>query len=244
MMKGSHRAMFRLMVLFVALIASPLLANVRPAPVEAAASITADASRRYVDAIASDAMMGRNTPSRELDSAAQYIADEFARAGLEPFYGSYFHDFNLKRDDLDSGNAFAIDHWMFDLKDDFIPYDFTGSGTVEGQVVFAGYGVSLPDSGYDDYADIDVRGKIVFVVAGEPKRFMATGYSLRTSWFATAKNKMLEAARHGAIAILILPNPHNSRLLRPTGYPWPALYPTTLREEAKLRLHLVDSLAQ
>lgn len=218
-----------------------LRAKVRPAPASAAEIITIESSQSYVDVIASDAMQGRQTPSRELDSAAQYIANEFARAGLEPLHGSYFNEFDLKRDDLGAKNELSIDHRVFTLKDDFIPYEFTGEDSISANIVFAGYGVSLPDSGYDDYEGIDVSGKIVVVVAGEPQRFLANGYSLRTSWFATSKKKMLTAANHGAVALWIIPNPRYSRLMRPTGYPWPAFYPIAQREPLRLRLHEIDT---
>jgi aminopeptidase YwaD len=238
--------MFRSALALALLALAPTVATadgVRPAPARAAQTITVESARRHIEALASDAMMGRNTPSPGLDSAAEYIARELARVGVEPVGGTWFHSFNLKREELDSGNALSIDHRRLELKSDFIPYDFTGVGSVSGDVAFLGYGISLPDSGYDDYAGIDVRGKIVFVIAGEPKRFIPHGYSLRTSPFATARQKMITAAQHGAAAIMILPNPNISRLLRPTGFPWPSLYPSISREAVRLKLDLPDSAA-
>ncbi|HVK39669.1 MAG TPA: M28 family peptidase [Candidatus Kapabacteria bacterium] len=215
--------------------------GVRPAPAAAEATITAGSSRDLVEELASDAMAGRATPSPGLDSAAAFIVRQFERAGLEPVEGSWYHGFDLSREDLDSGNAVAIDQRRFELKADFIPFDFSRSGVAQGSVVFAGYGIAMPDSGYNDYDGIDVRGRVVLVVAGEPKRFQAAGFSLRTSWFATSRQKMLTAARLGAVGILIVPNPTVSRLMRPGGFPWPALYPSMPRE-GRLKLRLDDSI--
>jgi aminopeptidase YwaD len=226
--------------LLLAVVAVASADGVRPAPAAAEATITSEDSRRLIEALASDAMMGRDTPSPGLDSAAELIARELERAGLEPVDGSWFHHFDLMREDLVAGNALSIGERRFELKGDFIPYEFSGRGSVEGSVLFAGYGVSLPDSGYDDYAGLDVRGKIVLVVAGEPRRFAPAGFTLRTSWFATAREKMLAAARHGAAGIMILPNPSTSRLMRPTGFPWPALYPGLPRERS-LKLSTSDT---
>jgi hypothetical protein len=220
------------------LLAAPSLAvaKTRPAPTAAAATITSESSRRHVDLLASDALQGRNTPSAGLDTAAAYIARELARSGVEPLGGAWYHEFDLAREDLDTGNALSIDGRAFDLKTDFVPFDVTASGAAAGPVVFVGYGISLPDSGFDEYAGLDVRGKVVLAVAGEPERFATDRYALRASPFATTRQKMLNAARHGAVAIMIMPNPNASRLMRASGYPWPSLFPSLPRESARLKL--------
>ena len=228
-----------LRTLAIALLATAV-ATAETAPNVAIATITSDDARRHIEALASDAMMGRDTPSRELDSAARYIAERFAEAGLETVAGSYFHELQLKHEDLDTGNALSIDHRRFIIKEHFIPFEFSGTGIASGGVVFAGYGISQPDSGYDDYANIDVRGKVVLVVSGVPRR-LGSGSTLRTPWFATSRHKMRVAASRGAVGILIVANPQSSRLMRPTGHPWPSLYRTFRADEQRLRLHLPDT---
>ena len=70
--------------ILLSLVVAPALHadGVRPAPARAAATITVESARRHVEALASDAMMGRSTPSPGLDSAAEYIAREFVRLGV------------------------------------------------------------------------------------------------------------------------------------------------------------------
>jgi hypothetical protein len=201
----------------------------RSAPAAAASKITPQRSKGHVDLLASDAMMGRNTPSPELDSAARYIAAKFQEYGLEPVNGSYFHEYALKRDRLGTPNSLAIGDRTFELKNDFIPYDFSGSGAPGGDIVFVGYGLSRPDAGYDDYEEIDVRGKIVLAIAGEPKNLhlKEKGFGLPSD--AQPRGKMIQAAKHGAAGFLLMPNPVQYKILRPYGY-WPTFY----RSDAKL----------
>jgi hypothetical protein len=195
----------------------------------AAAAITPAHVRAEIDYIASDALQGRNTPSAGLDSAAEYIARKFAGAGLQPVHGSYFQRFNLNIVSLGDTNELEITtpatREKFALKDDFIPFEGTADRTVEGGVVFAGYGISAPEYLYDDYAGIDVRGKIVFVLRHEPgeedtasvfKGRMATEYS-------NVATKVRQAREHGAIGVLVATDPLNHTNLTPRGFPWPSL---------------------
>ena len=70
--------------------------------------------------------------------------------------------------------------------------------TVEGQVVFVGYGVSAPEFNYDDYAGIDVRGKIVAALYGAPPKLP----SAPGAHFSSSEQKLRMAAEHGAIGFL------------------------------------------
>ncbi len=197
----------------------------RPLPEKATAGMTAERSKQHIDMLASDRMMGRNTPSTELDSAAAYIAASFQAFGLEPVAGSYYNDYRLKREDLGSPTTLKVKGQAFELKSGFIPYEFSPSGKVSGEVVFAGYGISLPDSGYDDYAGLDVRGKIVLVVAGEPARKESRN-GVPAGLDPGPRDKMRTAARNGAVGFMMLPNPTRTRTVRPSGYPWRTLYPS------------------
>jgi hypothetical protein len=181
-------------------------------------------------------MMGRATPSPELDSAASYIAGGFKAAGLVPVKGSYFHTYHLVGTDLGSPDALVADGRRFELKTGFIPYEESGSGHVAAEVVFAGYGVTRADGTYDDYAGIDVARKIVLVVAGSApasKREWA-----REQRESSALEKMINASRHGAVAMLLVDDPTRTRMLAPGGYPWRSFYPGGAQEPLPLRLDL------
>ena len=108
----------------------------------------------------------------------------------------------------------------------FRPFPFSGEGDVAGEVVFAGYGVTAPEYGYDDYADLDVADKIVVVFRREPRPdddqspFDGTE-NTDHAWFQT---KADVAAEHDATALLVVSDP---------AYPTPS---DDLRAEGQLRL--------
>jgi hypothetical protein len=90
------------------------------------------------------------------------------------------------------------------LAQGFEPFGFSASGSAEGPVVFAGYGITAPEYRYDDYAGLDVRGKIVLILRHEPQEFDSESifegrvYSEHSQLFT----KALNARAHGALAIL------------------------------------------
>lgn len=194
-----------------------------PSVEQAVASITPELAQSCVEALASDAMLGRNTPSPELDSAARYIIGRFKAAGVEGVSGSYLHEYYLKQQDLGEKNSLVINNNSFDLRSGFLPFEFSGSGSIVGDLVFVGFGIARDDSSYDDYAGIDVRGKIVVAIAGEP-RMGADSFAMTSGIEVNAREKMRIAAQRGAIGFMLLANPLQSKFLRPAGYPWRALF--------------------
>lgn len=213
-----------------------------PIPAEAAGKITIARAREHVEFLASDRMMGRNTPSRELDQAADYIAAQFRSYGLEPVHGGYFAKYALKRENLDLDSRLQVDSLSFTIKTDFVPCDVSGSGRVEGEAVFVGYGISRPAAGYDDYAGIDVRGKIVVAIAGEPRSLSGNKASWRSAFDAGPRAKMRAAAEHGAVGLLLVINPSVAKSPNPYPYYWPSLYPKLQVSTIPLKLDLPDSV--
>ncbi|MBS1913365.1 MAG: M28 family peptidase [Bacteroidetes bacterium] len=185
-------------------------------PAEAVARMTPLRARTHIYTLASDRMLGRDTPSPELDSAADYITACFRRYGVEPVNGSYAHQYNLVQQDLGSPNRLAIGGRLFALKTQFVPLEFSSSGHAVAEAVFVAYGLSRPDSAYDNYAGVDVRGRIAVAFEGEPED--------RGGLFTRAREKMRTAAGHGAIGLILLPNPARSIAMKVNGFPWPALY--------------------
>lgn len=210
----------------------------RPVPEATADDITASDAADHIEFLASDEMMGRDTPSPWLDTAARYIENEFRKYGLEPVNGSYYHQYRLKREDLGTPNTLKVNGRKCKLKDDFIPYEFSASGGISGDVVFAGYGISRPDLGYDDYAGIDVSGKVVVVIAGTPARFIPKRPGAESLADQGPRDKMRVAVRHGAAGLLILSNPARNRFVRPGGYSWRALYPGFTASPIPIKLDL------
>ncbi len=191
--------------------------------------ITPELAHRYVFTLAADSMLGRDTPSHELDVAATFIADEFRAAGLQPVKGSYLHDVGLGVVSLGDDNRLGITRdgstQEYTIKSQFTPFDMTGNSEATGEIVFAGYGITAPEYEYDDYADIDVRGKIVFVLRHEPGEQDAnsTFKGTEATEYSNVPEKVQIAIDHGAIAVLVATDPLNHGLLTPRGFPWPSL---------------------
>ncbi|MCK9627244.1 MAG: M28 family peptidase [Bacteroidales bacterium] len=186
--------------------------------------------KEYVYYLASDSLKGRKTPGKELDMAADYIAEKFKDYGLETVGGSYFQTIPYFTQDLDVSNTrFSIDGKSFELKSDFIPFeaasDMNPEGDFKAEVVFAGYGITAPEYGYDDYAGLDVNGKFVLVLKSEPRKndpespFMGTNETKHSKLIDKVRN----AKAHGAIGLLFVTDPLNHMMLKPQGYPWQSL---------------------
>jgi hypothetical protein len=84
---------------------------------------------------------------------------------------------------------------------DFEPLSLSASGEVEAPLVFAGYGITAPEHNYDDYASVDVRGRIVLLLRYAPDVLGERG------WHATFVRKAANAASHGALAVLVVNGP-------------------------------------
>ena len=90
--------------------------------------------------------------------------------------------------------------------DDFVPFNFSQTGPLSGAVVFAGYGITAPEYHYDDYAGLDVKGKIVLVLRHEPQEsdaksvFEGKTYTQHAQFAAKATN----AKMHGAAGVILV----------------------------------------
>jgi hypothetical protein len=207
-----NHARTALLVLSAACLASIASAgeNVRAA---AAASITDARCRSHVEFLASDLLEGRATPSRGLDVAATYIQTTFSRLGLKPggTDGTWFQGFPVPLEVRLKESSLAAAGHKYEYGKDYMPLPFTGQGTVKGGLVFAGYGITAEDEGYDDYATIDVKDKVVLVLRHEPLEKKATNAFAgeRHSRYAYYQTKLANAARRGAAALLVVTDPLN-----------------------------------
>lgn len=191
--------------------------------------ITPSEIQNTINIIASDSMKGRNTPSKEIDSAAKYIANQFQSFGIKPLNNSYFQKVVLFSRDLGTDNFFKISkngtEKNFKIKDDYIPFEMTADNAVSSQMVFVGYGITAPEYNYDDYKDIDVNGKIVVVLSHEPQEedtaSVFEGKKLTAN--GNVSEKVRVAISHGAIGMILITDPLNHKLRSAVGYPWPSL---------------------
>jgi hypothetical protein len=186
--------------------------------------------------LAADSMLGRDTPSPQLDTAASYIAGEFRQDGLLPVSGSYFQTVPLHIVDLGKENALRISSGgtesVFAIGSEFTPFEITADRQVSAPVVFAGYGITAPEYHYDDYAGIDARGKIVFVLRHEPgEEDSASVFMGKTPTdYSRLSTKVRLAIEHGAAGMLMATDPLNHASLAPRGFPWPSLSRTIPRD--------------
>ena len=165
--------------------------------------------------LASDALQGRMSLQPGSEVAIEWIAGEFRKAGLAPAAdGSYFQTVPLVeyRPDLEAmrltltrgGQAQTFTY----LKDFY--GGFAREMTLSAPLVFAGYGITAPEFGYDDYASVDAGGKIVLVFDHEPQEndLRSAFNGLGNTRHANSRLKILNAQRHGALAVLVAPEPN------------------------------------
>ena len=167
--------------------------------------------------LASPAMAGRLAASPEYLRAAHEMATRFAAAGLEPAgEDGFFQHLDVEYNEIRScslgwsreGRAWRT----FAHGPDYTCRGLSGSATLEAPVVFAGYGLSEPAHGYDDYAGLDARGKIVLVIKEAPPfRVDSTAWGERT----LTRPRARAARAHGAVGLLIVPSPNTAHPQQP-----------------------------
>jgi peptidase M28-like protein/PDZ domain-containing protein len=179
-------------------------------------NITPESYLAHIKFLASPELKGRLTGTPELNKAADYIAAQFSKAGVQPVRGSYFQDFVVTAttglSDDDTLTLRASGHSK-ELRQgtDFVPLNLSANGRASGAIVFAGYGITAPEYRYDDYSRVDARDKIVIVLRHEPQenneKSVFAGKNLTDH--ALFSSKIVNAKLHGAKAVLIvndLPN--------------------------------------
>jgi hypothetical protein len=186
------------------LVAAPVRAQ---APEAGLAVITADKLLADVAHLADPALDGRLAGSPGYVTAARWAAERFKSLGLEPGgEDGYLQWFDIEYNAFTATPTLAVAGADGAFEDcaigaDFTARGFSGSGDLSSSVAFVGYGLSQPDRGYDDYAGLDVTGKVVLCFKPNPS--WAPGDS--TTWAPgsqTPRQKSLVAQAHGAIGLL------------------------------------------
>ena len=194
-------------------------------------AITAANLRAHLRLLASETMQGRETATPQLEIAGEYAASIFTLAGVEPageWTGegdrrtrTYFQNFEVAEVTprsqalrLETREGDTVTRHAFEANVDFTT---SGTSTVErtAPLVFVGYGYNVKEAGWDDYAGVDVRGKIAVALDGAP------GRGDDASWFWKPENrrryfgrfasiyKAMGAAQAGAAALVVLPAPNS-----------------------------------
>ena len=202
--------------LFVAIVAVATQAQ-QPVPAAVATGFNAiqeSTLRADLTFFASDALEGRMSLQTGDAVAIQWIASEFAKAGLKPAAdGSYLQPVPLVEYRNDRAQSYVAlkragvqKQWQFPEAYGAFYKDVD----ITADVVFAGFGITAPELGYDDYAGIDAHGKIVLVFDHEPQETDPTSIFNGTgnTRYATTRVKALNAQAHGAVALLIVAEPN------------------------------------
>ena len=193
-------------------------------------AITPDGLLAHIKVLASDEFEGRAPGTKGEELSVKYISDQFKKIGLKPGNpdGTYTQEVPLAGIKSEPRMSFTIGDKTIDLK---YPDDFVASSARlepeikvdKSDVVFVGYGIVAPEYGWDDYKDVDVRGKTLLMLIGDPlvpdpkdpsklndKVFKGKAMTYYGRW--TYKYEI--AALKGAVAAIIV---HETQ---PAAYPW------------------------
>jgi hypothetical protein len=179
-------------------------------------SISNEDLLEIVELFCSNEFDGRLSGSEGYNKAANFVAKRFAELGLESSgEEEYFQYLNVEYNKIDTPAVFNLLNeegiHPYKLGEDFVFRGFTGSADITLPVVFAGYGISRPDIGFDEYKNINVKDKVVIVFKQNPQWKIND-----TEWGnESPREKSRVAFEHGAKGILFisLPNDRWSQVL-------------------------------
>jgi len=195
----------------------------------AVATITAADAYAIVERLAAPEFGGRLTGTPGFAAAAAWAAGELRAAGLAAPAGQsgYLQPFAVTLGGVESGTMTLLpaqeggEPRDLEMSKGFVPFLFSGTGDVTAEVVFVGYGISAPELGRDDYAGLDVAGKVVMAVRGAPKD--------GRDWRAhdSHRRRTANARSHGAAGYLFA----ESAIANPNGEPIADLPMAAISEE-------------
>jgi len=171
----------------------------------------------HIEFLSDDLLRGRDAGSPEYEIAAHYVASHFKQFGLKHAgeNGSWFQSVPLTKSTLDLSSPRMILHsdnqqTIFSFPDQFtsLASVLSPKDNVRGQLAFVGYGIVSRQLNINDYANLDVKGKIVVILHGRPASFA----SEQGAHFGDIRVKLNQAASQGAIGVIILDTPVSEQL--------------------------------
>ncbi|GAB3204428.1 hypothetical protein ABID22_003333 [Pontibacter aydingkolensis] len=164
--------------------------------------------KKHIWYLADDKLLGRKPGTPGYQAAVDYVIDNYKKMGVQPSgeNGTYLQTVRLRTARTGNNPTLVLSDSKNTATALIADKDFTiypnpkdANASVMGTVVFAGYGISAPDLGYDDYANLDVKGKIVLVLRGAPESFPNTVASYSMDTQTILKN----AAERGAVGVIL-----------------------------------------
>ncbi len=217
----------------------PHVAALPPAAEQAMAAVDPERIRAQVKFLASDLLEGRGTGARGGDIAVEYIATQFALYGLQPAgdNGSYLQRVAMLGIATQDDSSFALvpdKGAPMNLRNrvDFVAMDETTKteSEVDAPIVWIGYGIDAPEFNWNDYKDVDVKGKVLLMMvnqppSNDPKYFGGGALTYYGRW----TYKYEEAARMGAVGVMLI---HKTDM---ASYGWNVVRNSWSGERAYLR---------
>ncbi len=170
--------------------------------------------KSHIAYLADDKLKGRLPGTEGFQMAADYVMKEYRALGIEPAGedGTYLQRVRLRKSVAGQDASMALTNSDGTKEELVLDKDFSvypnleeDRVAVQAPLVFAGYGISAPELNYNDYANIDAKGKIAVIFRGAPEHFPSTVASASMDFAVILET----AAKHGAVGVLIAqPNPN------------------------------------
>ena len=196
--------------------------------------------RAHVRFLADDLLEGRGTGQRGGDIAAEYMATQFALYGLKPAgeNGTYMQKVPLVGITPEPETTFSLvlaSGSAMHLKplDQYVAYDQTQEpkSDVDAEIVYVGYGIEAPEYKWNDYKDVDVRGKVLLILVNEPPSDDPTFFKGKAlTYYGRWTYKYEEASRKGAVGAILI---HKTDM---ASYPWEVVRNSNSGEKSFLKL--------
>jgi len=211
------------LLLLAALAAGPVAAqtpNASSSATRVARALDAKVLRAHLEFLADDALEGRAPGTRGGATAAKYIATQFERLGLEPAgdSGTYFQRVPIIA--LTPQPTLAVAGAAptpLEWKKDYVMWSMRNDSVMKAKTdaIFVGYGIVAPEQGWNDYAGVDVKGKIVVALVNDPGLRDSTIFRGKIlTYYGRWTYKIEEARRQGAAGVLMVHTTESAT------YPW------------------------
>ncbi len=194
-------------ILLIASACAAYAQTIPPPPPTSTAEVTIDELGYHIRYLASDELEGRGTGTKGGELAVSYLEREFKRYGLAPAgekgYRQTFEavtGVSMGADNTLTLSAAGARRTLL-VGRDFTPYGFSAAGRASSPLVFAGYGINAPNKQYNDYASVDVKGRVVLVAKGHPE---SGNPHSDFDDISSVRSKALFAREAGAAALLIV----------------------------------------
>ncbi len=185
-------------------------------PRNAVNAINETEMRKHLEFLSSPELGGRHSLAPNFAISGKYLASRLKSYGYKGAgaNGSYFQTFDIvsaKQDNEKSMLSLTIGAETLEAKFGEFYSATRFGGSAEGGIVFVGYGVSSPAQKHDDYAGLDVKGKIVLIASGSPK-------GIDDSLLGENDEDEGAARAHGAVGVLRIPSPQYVRAMKNPAY--------------------------